>query len=383
MFTTALSQIGAGIHEAVRGIATHLPAATDIRVTVIGLVTDPKNWDRDRYSWQAPGVAVAAIKSRGTPGFGRLAYAAGVTPVESVDVVHAHGLWNGPTIAGALLARRAACPLVVSPHGMLESWALRHNATNKLLPWRLWERPIIASAGLLQAMSEREEHGFRTCSLRNDAMVNPIGLDFSKIQPRLGTTAGSRTCLFLSRLHPVKGLPILLQAWGRTRPAGWRLLIVGPDEANHRQELEQLTNALCLQDQVEFYGPAYGSDKWRLLASSDLFVLPSYSENFGLAVAEAMAAGLPVISTTGTPWGILAEQGLGWSVEPTAEALAAALNNATARSSADLARIGAAAACYARERFSWATIADQMGAAYRWLLGQGPAPAGLRIADGN
>ena len=381
MVTTALSMTSAGVYEAVRGLATHLPSAANIRVTVIGSVDTPAAWNQDGATWQTPGLHVTAVRGGRIGGFARLVQAARALPVRSIDVVHAHGLWNGPTVAGALLARRAGCPFVISPHGMLERWALDHRAIQKFLPWHAWERRIVSSACLLHAMSDHEQRGFRACGFRNPATVHPLGLNFAAVQPRRTASAKPRTCLFLSRLHPVKGLAAFVEAWRDVRPAGWRLAIVGPDEAGHQQELKAAVAAYGLHECVEFMGPAYGPDKWRWYASADLFALPSYSENFGLVVAEAMASGLPVITTTGTPWKVLSDERLGWWVDPTPKALATALADATARPDSELKEMGKAAACYARNHFSWTSIASDIGEVYHWLVTGGPAPPTIRFAD--
>lgn len=381
MITTALSMSGAGVYEAVRGLATHLPSAASVRVTVVGSINDSAAWSQDAATWSASGLELTAVQGGRIGGFARLVQAALALPIRSIDVVHAHGLWNGPTVAGALLARRAGCPLVVSPHGMLERWALDHHAMQKYVPWHAWERRIVSSAALLQAMSDHEHRGFRICGFRNPATVHPLGLDFAAVQPRGMARTNHRTCLFLSRLHPVKGLGALLEAWRDVRPAGWRLAIVGPDENGHQQDLEAAATSFGLRDCVEFHGPAYGQDKWRAFANANLFVLPSYSENFGLVVAEAMASGLPVITTTGTPWKVLADKRLGWWVSPTAGDLAIALADATGRPPAALAEMGESSALYARDHFSWSAIASDMGAAYRWLVAGGSAPHTFRFAD--
>lgn len=381
MVTTALSLNGAGVHEAVRGLATHLPSAANVRVTVVGSIADPAAWNQDAATWSTPGLELTAVRGGRFGGFARLVQAAQALPIRSIDAVHAHGLWNGPTVAGALLARRAGCPLVVSPHGMLERWALDHRAMQKYVPWHAWERRIISSAGLLQAMSDHEHRGFRMCGFRNPAAVHPLGLDFTAIQPRGMARTSHRTCLFLSRLHPVKGLRTFLGAWRDVRPAGWRLAIVGPDENGHRRELEAVATAFGIRDCVDFHGPAYGQEKWRAFADADLFALPSYSENFGLVVAEAMASGLPVITTTGTPWKLLSDERLGWWIDPTQRDLATALADATGRPPAVLAEMGEAAARYAKSHFSWSAIASDMGASYRWLVAGGSAPPTFRFAD--
>ena len=104
-------------------------------------------------------------------------------------------------------------------------------------------------------------------------------------------------------MHPKKGLETLLQAWAKIEPAypGWRLSLIGPGEERYVGELRAMARTLGL-GRVSFGEPVYGAAKWDAYRAADLFVLPSLNENFGLTVAEALAAGTPVIATTGTPW---------------------------------------------------------------------------------
>ena len=124
---SALSRSGAGVHEAVLGIATHLARLSDVQVTVLGTINDPARWQADRLLWEEAGVEVVPVSGTGARGVFNLLAAAGRLPGPPADIVHGHALWKGETLAAARLADRCRCPLVVSPHGMLEPWAFRNS----------------------------------------------------------------------------------------------------------------------------------------------------------------------------------------------------------------------------------------------------------------
>lgn len=191
-------------------------------------------------------------------------------------------------------------------------------------------------------------------------------------------TAGHFAAVCFSRLHPKKGIPLLLDAWAQAQPPGWELEIAGLAADGYDRELARQIAGLRLQH-VRLVGEKTGTAKWDFLADADLFILPSYSENFGIAVAEAMAMGLPVITTHGTPWEVLSERHLGWWVAPDVAPLTRAIREATAEPAAVLAARGAKAGDYARATFGWPGIGERMVNCYRWLLGEGDKPADLRL----
>ena len=175
--------------------------------------------------------------------------------------------------------------------------------------------------------------------------------------PAAGARGGLRQAVFLSRIHPKKGLPMLADAWSRVRPAGWRMVVVGPDEGGHRAEVESHVARLGLDGCWEFRDQADGDEKWRVLADAELSILPTYSENFGNVVPESLLVETPVLTTTGAPWAGLIEQRCGWWVEPTVDGLAAGLQAAcalptetAARDGAAGTRLGAAGVCLAGHR---------------------------------
>jgi glycosyltransferase involved in cell wall biosynthesis len=158
--------------------------------------------------------------------------------------------------------------------------------------------------------------------------------------------------LFMSRLHPSKGLLMLVDAIAQLRPTDWQVTIAGPDEAGHRQEVENYASRHGVSDWFEFIGDVQGGDKWSLLKSADLFVLPSHSENFGLVVAEALYAGVPVVTTSATPWQKVEEYRCGWICQPEVDDLTRVLG-AALKCSDDVRReMGARGARWAREEFA-------------------------------
>ena len=183
-----------------------------------------------------------------------------------------------------------------------------------------------------------------------------------------------RTALFLSRIHPVKGLLELVDAWGQVRPAGWRMVITGPDEGGHRAVVDARVLAQGLAADFAFIGAVDGAKKTALYRSADLFILPSFSENFGVVVAEALTHGLPVLTTQGTPWQDLPAHGCGWWVPADARSLADALRQATSLTDAERQAMGEQGQDYVR-RYDWQAIARQMLAVYQWILGQGDRPS--------
>ena len=180
--------------------------------------------------------------------------------------------------------------------------------------------------------------------------------------------------LFLSRLHPQKGLGLLVEAWARVRPAGWRMCVVGPDDGGYREKIKAAVDRAGISDLWTFADAAVGPAKWRWLAEAEVFILPSFSESFGIVVAEALGAGVPVITTTATPWAGLREHRCGWWIEPSVDGIAAALREATALPPEELHEMGRRGAAWAGTEFHWPAIARTMAAAYHWAVHGGPRP---------
>lgn len=325
-------------------------------------------------AWEPVEVSVKGQIGIGPLGFS-LEYARDLLAAEA-EVIHTHGLWLHPSWSALGWKKKFGKPHVASVRGMLEPWAWRQKAWKKRPVWWLWERRNLGTASLLHATSEQEAQSFRDRGFNIPIAVIPNGVQLPVDREEGGRGRRKvKTMLFLSRIHPKKGLPLLVEAWARVRPAGWMLWIVGPDEGGHRAELERQVMALGLGDNVAFAGPLADEAKEAAYREAALFILPTHSENFGIAVAEAMAHGLPVITTHGAPWKLLEEEHCGWWVPVSVEGIASALDDATQRSPEELSAMGARGRKVVEERFSWDGIARDFIACYEWVLGRGPQPA--------
>ena len=206
----------------------------------------------------------------------------------------------------------------------------------------------------------------------------PNGVDL----PALSKCASSslRTLLFLGRIHPVKGIDRLLHAWRSLQDLqpGWRLVVAGRGEAMHEREVRELAATLRLQ-RVEFVGAVYGNEKSQAYFGANLFVLPTHSENFGMAVAEALAHGCPAVVSRGAPWAGLEGQGCGWWVGNEVPELTAALDTAMSLPAEKLAEMGCQGRAWMARDFGWDSVAQRMEAAYRWVLDGGQAPAWVKL----
>jgi glycosyltransferase involved in cell wall biosynthesis len=304
---------------------------------------------------------------------------------DGADIIHNHGLWLLPNRYARLAARDAGIPLVISPRGMLEPWARQRSRLKKWIAWRLFESANMHAAAAFHATSAEEARSIRDCGIRAPIAVIPNGVAASMLSPSgrvpdrslVPGIGAHRYVVFMSRLHPKKGLEMLLAAWNIVRPEypDVRLLLAGPDLTGYRPTLERRASELGLDDSVIFAGPLDGEPKSAALTHADLFVLPSFSENFGIVVAEALAHGTPVITTTGTPWNRLVSRECGWWVEPTLDALARALRQGLALSDHERRAYGERGRALVRETCSWDAIASDTAAFYRWIRDDGCRPS--------
>ena len=176
-----------------------------------------------------------------------------------------------------------------------------------------------------------------------------------------------KTVQFIGRISPVKGLPLLLEAFSKEQSDlacvgqdEWRLRIVGPGEEPYVAELKDLAARLGIADKVDFVGAVYGDDLRREYASADLFVLPTHGENFGSVVIESLAAGVPVICTKGAPWSELEEYGCGWWVDIGVEPICKALNVAMSLPDDKLRDMGRKGISLVEAKYTWKAVCDKI-----------------------
>jgi glycosyltransferase involved in cell wall biosynthesis len=262
-------------------------------------------------------------------------------------------------------------PLVVSPRGTLSEWALNHKKYKKRIAWILYQRKDLLSASAFHATSEEESANIKKLNFSQPVYIVPNGIELHDFLPSRKRTDGKRRVLFLSRIHFQKGLKELLAAWARINPDNWILQISGTDSDNFQTYLVGLAQTLGISDSIQFTGPLKEPEKWIALRQSDILVLPSYSENFGMVVAEALAAEVPVITTKATPWQELegdSSNRAGWWISLGIDPLVAALKEAINLTDDERLKMGKRGRQIIKVKYTWSAVAEQMLIAYKEVL---------------
>ena len=287
------------------------------------------------------------------------------------DIVHDNGIWLPHNHSLARLAAQRNLPRIVSVRGMLEPWALAHKRMKKKLAWLAYQKRDLNRAAALHATADSEAEVIANLGLLPKVVVLPNGVDIpAAAADHTRAPNQPRTAWFLSRIHPKKGLDILIDAWNAVRPRGWRLRIAGPGAPGYCDEVARRIARAGLERQVALEGPLYGADKTRAFTSADAFLLPSHSENFGIVVAEALAHGVPVLTTTATPWQALESEHCGWWVSPTSAAIARGLAEVVAASDETRKAMGMRGRALVKRQFAWRAIAKNMRASYESIVEQ-------------
>jgi glycosyltransferase involved in cell wall biosynthesis len=323
--------------------------------------------------------------------------------VEEAEWFHGHGLyvWLNMWLGGE--ARKRGKPLVYHPHGFFDPWILRRSRGKKRLAHWLFEDKNIAHVRWWRALSNKEAEQIRdVVGDRAVVHVIPNGIDIAEVdaldthevdsfqfsvgsaEPEASDGKGKETkrlidqetpcwtrrrrpkrLLFLSRIHAKKGLDLLVPAWGKLTKEfpDWELLVVGPDEGGYQATVEKMI-ADCGCSRTCWIHPAVsGAEKHALLRTADLFVLPSYSEGFPMAVLEAAAHRIPVVQTDECNFPELTAAGGAWECRPECESVEIALRSALTAEDAECAERGLRGRELVERSYSWDQVADRVIAA--------------------
>jgi glycosyltransferase involved in cell wall biosynthesis len=294
------------------------------------------------------------------------------------DLVHIHGMWLYPTILGCPVLRRLRVPYVISPHGSLMVEALRQSRLKKLIALTLFERRNLDSSAAVVVTSELELEELRSLGIQGRAAVVPLAIvpeapkSFYAARPQEAFLARPvRTILCVSRFHPRKRLVELVRIFAGLAPThpSWRLRIVGPDfERGYRDKVIAAKAASGLDERITIEPALHSNALWRAYLESDLFVLPSRFENFGLVVGEALASGMPVITTRGAPWPQLAADRCGWWTDTSLGSLRSAIVEAIETSPGELFAMGQRGAMVVSRDFSLEALGHQLSDLYRSIV---------------
>ena len=328
------------------------------------------------------------------------------------DIVHIHGIWDPRLHNVAKMCRAAKVPYIIAPRGMLEPWSLKQKWLKKRIARFLYQDKDLKCAAALHATAESEAEQFRKLGFSNPVVISPNGVNvpgnFNRVERAERVDRERKRVLFVSRMHPKKGVLELVEAWSRLGVSGWkcelvytvngefereyeakvkaRVLELGmsyqdTDGSIHKPEIEKSSNSdvhlhLSSSPHFIFTGPLNDDAKWDAYDRADLFVLPTYSENFGIVVAEALWAGVPVITTKGTPWSELEEYKCGKWIDLPAEgsnpstwdALDEALVSVMAMSDAERGEMGMRGRKLVEEKYTWEAVCSNMIKGYEGVV---------------
>lgn len=299
--------------------------------------------------------------------------------VAASDIVHAHGFYVGPNWMLGSEVRRQGIPLVHHVQGFLDPWILARSRFKKRVAHFLFESANFRHAGLWRAVSKKEEMQIRDFGIKAPVIVLPNGvkLPVERSAAELVEFAGRfpkqrpKRAIFLSRIHQKKGLDLLIPAWAAL-PAelkrDWELLLFGPDEGGYASQVTRWIDEAGLRDSIRLMGGVTGEAKEAAFRSADLFVLPSYSEGFPMAVLEAASYGLPVVQTNECNFPELTATLGAWECVPNLHDLNKSLTMALACDDAERRQRGDAGMRLVRESYSWTSIAGRLHEACQSLL---------------
>lgn len=286
------------------------------------------------------------------------------------DIVHVNCCWMPACAAVQRIAQKRGFKVVLTPHGMLEPWIVkRHYWTRKVPALLLYQKAAVRKADCIQSTAESERDNLLKLGYNKNIKVVRLGIDADGIEMKRSWKK-TRQILFLSRVHVKKGINFLIEAAAalRSELQGYKILVAGEGDVDYVAEMKRMIEDNGLQDIVQLIGGVYGEEKWQLFQTSDFFVLPTHSENFGLAIAESLASGTPVITTVGTPWNDLNDTNSGAWIEIGTQPLVETLRRFLALSNAELEAMGRNGRKLIEEKYSAHVMAKEMMKVYETLI---------------
>ena len=301
------------------------------------------------------------------------------------NLYHGHGLWQLPVNQMSRIARKKNIPYIITPRGMLEPWSLTQGKLKKKLALKLFQYNDLAKATCIHATAPMEVENIRALGFNNPIAMIPNGVNIDEFPVDIPKKFSEpKKILFLSRIHVKKGIENLIMAWSTIDieyRKGWKVVIVGNGEEDYIQSLKERIISRNLSDQIEIKKPVFGKEKIDAFREASLFVLPTFSENFGIVIAEALASFTPVITTKGAPWGDLKTHDCGWWIDIGIKPLKEALEDALQIDKVELLNMGKNGRKLIEEKYSMESVAKQMYELYNWVLKKGEKPKFVNIYE--
>ena len=376
IITPSISQLAGGLYSSVR-LSSQAIFDFGHEISVYSL-SDAKT-DEALASWKP-------IKPQVFPKIGPPALGCGKglrNAVVDHDILHQHGLWQHFSTCTISWRKRNGGPVMISPRGMLDPWALRNSALKKRLANLLYENQNLHGASCIHALNTSEAKSIRAFGLKNPIAVIPNGINlpnYDKLK-KPDWWPDKKVILFIGRIHPKKGVFELVESWSHLRRNhskvmnDWHLVIAGWDDGGHLERLRQKVREYEIDQLVSLPGPIFGDDKHAALQHASAFTLPSFSEGLPMTVLEAWSYGLPVAMTSHCNLTDGFAEGAAHDISTEPNELAAGLYSFLTKEAASLAAMGAKGRELVETQFQWSEIAEEMIGVYRWLKGGGASPS--------
>lgn len=286
------------------------------------------------------------------------------------DIFHVNGCWTPGCALTQRWAQDLGYKVVLTPHGMLEPWIMaRHYWTRKVPALLLYQKSAVKKADMLHATALSEKENLVKLGYNDRIEIIPNGIEVGNIEMK-SSWIRKKEILFLSRIHVKKGIEFLLEAVSQIKDElqDYKVKIAGEGEVQYIQTLKDKSKTLGIDNIIDFCGGVYGEKKWELFKTADLFVLPTYSENFGIVVAEALACGTPVITTKGTPWDELEKCNCGWWTEIGTIPTVKALKDFLSLNDSELKKMGKNGRELVEKKYSSTNMAESMVKLYKKII---------------
>lgn len=338
-------------------------------VSVLGAADDFSA--ADQSAW--PNNVRQEFKTYGPRSFGWSPSIRGIRRQANPDLVHVHGLWLHHSLVNLVESRRQRIPYLISPHGMLDQWALDQGKWKKRLVWKLFERRHLESAACIHALCDEEAQQIRSLGIKTPIVTIPNGVtlpeETSAAPPPWPSKDNQRILLFLGRLHPKKGIENLVQAWQQLKGhLNWTLVIAGWGESADTKRIQSIIAAANLGNRVVLTGPLFGAAKTSALRNADCFILPSFSEGLPMSILEAWSYHLPVLMTNACHLQIGFASGAAIRIDTAPQRLACQLAEVFNRPINDREAMGRRGRQLVESEFTWKSVAARFSEVYRGIV---------------
>lgn len=315
---------------------------------------------------------------------------------EKFDLIHGQCIWEPLFHQMRVLADKYKIPFILTPRGTLEPWSLQQSKWRKIIARWLYQDYDLKRCACIYATAEMEAQHIRELGFKNPICIIPNGIETDGYPCRMNQSTVKKQILFLSRVHPKKGIELLIDAFSRVHQEfpDWNVVVVGNGEDSYRLALKNKVAELGLGNYVEILSPVFGEAKVKLYQESSVFCLPSYSENFGMVIAEVMSCGVPAITTNGTPWQLLNgdvstmgasldmlgnNKKTGWCIDLSVDNLEKALREAMMMPSVELYEMGQRGSKLVNANFNYRMVAKMNLALYDWIINKAKKPDFVKL----